>query len=111
MNRTSTAGNYLPPTSSQTPTVEQAYLAQIAVMAQKPQTAAQIKAAGDVKVKVGVLWLVGVFCTVLGGFGGVVFINTPEHAKDFWVIIGPIISAAMTGTVAYLTGDKMSSGK
>lgn len=110
MSRTSTTNNYLPPTSSQAPTMEQAYLA-LVTNAQKPQSAAQIKAAGDVKVKVGVLWLVGFFCTVLGAFGGIVFIKTPEHAKDFWVIIGPIISAAMTGTVAYLTGDKQSSGK
>lgn len=77
----------------------------------KPKTPAQIRAAGDVKVKIGVLWLVGITCSILAVFGGVVFINTPEHAKDFWVIIAPIITAGVTGTIAFLTGEKAGSGK
>ncbi|NMY90066.1 hypothetical protein [Pseudomonas oryzihabitans] len=75
----------------------------------KPRTPAAIKAAGDVTVKIGVLWLVGVTCFVLSIFGGVMFFYNPGIAKDVWVIIGPIITAALTGTLGYLSGEKNSS--
>ena len=71
-----------------------------------PGTSNEIKAHGDIKVKVGVLWLVGVICFTLSIFGCVSFVMVPDKSKDLWVIIGPIISASMTGTVAFLTGEK-----
>lgn len=79
--------------------------------ASKPKTPAQIRAAGEVKVKVGVLWLVGVTCAILSIFGGFVFLHNPEGAQDFWVIIAPIITAGVTGTIAFLTGEKAGSNK
>ena len=75
----------------------------------KPQTTAQIKAHGDVKVKLGVLWLIGVVSVILGTFGCISFLITPDKSKDLWVIIGPIISASLTGVVAFLTGEKQGS--
>ncbi|MEH7249173.1 hypothetical protein V7114_20650 [Neobacillus niacini] len=80
-------------------------------IAPKPQTVAQIKASGDVKTRIGVLWFVGIICVALIGIGGISLIKDPTSAKDVWVIIGPIISSAVTGTVAFFTGEKQGSQK
>ena len=71
-------------------------------------TTAMINAHGDVKTRIGVLWLIGVVCSllILGGF--VVIFVRPESTKDVWVIIGPIISAAISGTVSFLAGQRAS---
>lgn len=106
----SSSSSSIPSSSSAIPTDQQAWNKLIADSS-KPRTPAQIKAAGDVTVKVGVLWLVGIVCGLLGAFGCVAFIIIPEHAKDLWVIIGPIITAGLTGTLAYLTGEKSGSSK
>lgn len=111
MAGTSTSQQTIPSSSSAQPSALQAWQQKALADASKPKTPAQIRAAGDVKVKVGVLWLVGVTCSILAIFGGVVFIRTPEHAKDFWVIIAPIITAGVTGTIAFLTGEKAGSSK
>ena len=67
-----------------------------------------IKAHGEVKTRIGVLWFEGIVCSllILGGFS--VFIFRPDAAKDVWVIIGPIISAAVTGTVSFLAAERAS---
>ena len=111
MNGTSTSQQTIPSSSSAQPSELQAWQQKALADASKPKTPAQIRAAGDVKVKVGVLWLVGCTCSILAIFGGVVFIRTPEHAKDFWVIIAPIITAGVTGTIAFLTGEKAGNSK
>ena len=106
----SSSSSSIPPSSSAIPTDQQAWSKELADRS-KPRTPAQIKAAGDVAVKVGVLWLVGFVCSLLAAFGGVAFLINPEHANDLWVIIGPIITAGLTGTLAYLTGEKSGSSK
>lgn len=78
---------------------------------QKPQSTAQIKAAGEVKTRLGIIWFVGVVCVLLIIIGGAATFKDPTTAKDVWVIIGPMISSAITGTVAYFTGEKNSSAK
>jgi hypothetical protein len=99
------------PSSTRQPTVEEAYVTKIKEIPQKPQTVGQIRAAGEVKTRLGILWFVGVVCVILLIIGGSAFILNPEHAKDVWVIIGPIISSAVTGTVAYFAGEKNGSSK
>ena len=71
-------------------------------------TTGMIQAHGEVKTRIGVLWLIGVVCSllILGGFA-VIFVR-PELTKDVWVIIGPIISAAISGTVSFLAGQRAS---
>ena len=95
--------------ASTSPTQEQAYAKQLTQV--KPQTTAQIRAHGEIKIKLGVLWLVGTVSVILGTFGCISFLLTPDKSKDLWVIIGPIISAGITGVVAFLTGEKQSSSK
>lgn len=104
----SSSQQQVPPSSSRNLSNEQAWQ-KLLLENSKPKTPAQIKAAGEVKVKVGVLWLVGTTSAVLALFGGVAFFTIPEKAQDLWVIIGPIITAALTGTLGYLTGEKNSS--
>jgi len=111
MAASSTNPSSIPNSSSAQPNELQAWQQKAIADATKPKTPAQIRAAGEVKVKLGVLILVGVVCSILAGFGGYVFITTPDHAKDLWVIIAPIITAGVTGTVAFLTGEKSGSSK
>jgi hypothetical protein len=111
MAGTSTSQSSFSSSSSAQPNELQAWQQKALADAGKPKTPAQIRAAGDIKVKVGVLWLVGITCSILSIFGGIVFINTPDQAKDFWLIITPIITAGVTGTIAFLTGEKSSSNK
>jgi hypothetical protein len=106
----STSTSQVPYSSSTIPTDQQAWQ-KLLTNNSKPRTPAQIKAAGDVSVKIGVLWLVGLTCGLLVTFGCAAFIIIPNNAKDLWVIIGPIITAGLTGTLAYLTGEKSGSGK
>ncbi|MEN9491789.1 MAG: hypothetical protein RJA63_2238 [Pseudomonadota bacterium] len=39
------------------------------------------------------------------------FFWNPGDAKDLWVIIGPIITAGITGILGYLTGENSASNK
>ena len=73
------------------------------------ETTEAIKAHGDVKIRTGVLWLVGGVCGILSIGGLLAFFVRPDHAKDIWVIIGPIISAGVTGVVAFLSGERNKS--
>ena len=109
-NSSSRATIPTPPTSSASqPTQESAYYQQ--VMQAKPMTPAQIKAHGDVKTKIGVLWFIGAVCVSLIVIGGIAMIVNPEQSKDIWIIIGPILSSAIMGTIAFLTGEKMTNKK
>ena len=69
------------------------------------ETTAIIKAHGNVKISIGVLWFVGVICVILALGGIIAFIFTPDSAKDLWLIIGPIISSAIVGSITYLSGE------
>ncbi len=110
MNPSSSTATPQPLTNSSTTqlSAEQVYARQLANLT-KPQSPAQIRAHGEVKIKLGVLWLVGTVSVVLGGFGCISFLMTPDKSKDLWVIIGPIISAGVTGVVAFLTGEKQGA--
>lgn len=77
----------------------------------KPKTPAQIKANGDVKTRLGILVFLGVICVSLIIFAGVFSLRNPENTKDIWVIIGPMISSAITGTVAFFYGENTRSSK
>jgi hypothetical protein len=70
------------------------------------ETSDNIRAHGDVKARIGVLWLVGAILGILAIGGICAFFFKPDNAKDIWVIIGPIISAGITGTVAFLSGER-----
>lgn len=72
----------------------------------QPRTIKEIHAHGDVKTRIGILIFIGIATCLLiiGGF--LVFFIRPEIAKDVWVIIGPIISASITGTISYLLGER-----
>lgn len=106
----STSTPQIPKSSASAPTEVQAWQTLLAGAA-KPKSPAQIRAAGEVKVKVGVLWVVGVTTAILSIFGGAVFWAHPDSAKDIWVIIGPIITAGITGIVSFMNGEKAGASK
>ena len=64
------------------------------------QSPDHIRASGDVKTKIAIIWFVGIISGILATGGMIAFFVDSEKSKDIWVIIGPIITAAVTGTVA-----------
>lgn len=111
----STVSSTTSPTTIETPsatnTAAYEMLLKQYTSSQKPLTAAQIRANGEVKTRLGILWFVGVISVLLIAIGGISILKDPQNAKDVWVIIGPLISSAITGTVAYFTGERNSSQK
>lgn len=102
--QSSSSGTSNPQSSSATNlSAQESYLRQYVP---KPQTPAQIRASGEVSTRIGILWLIGVISVLLISIGGYSLIADPKNAKDVWVIIGPIITSAVTGTVAFFTGEK-----
>lgn len=64
----------------------------------------EIRARGEVALRIGLLWLSGaVLCLLIVGALALTFLR-PESSKDIWVIIGPILSVAVSGSVSYLAG-------
>ena len=111
MNKSGTVNIIDPPTSS---TSIEAYFAYLDVVQSlnKPKTVNQIKIEGEIRIKVGVMWVIGTATGILSFFGMLSFFMRPDISKDIWVIIGPIITAGLTGLiVAFLTGEKVSKNK
>lgn len=108
---------------SATNTPEYIALLQKYTETQKPKTPAQIRASaevtraeaeakrmdGEVRNKLVVLIIVGVITFLLSGFGCYIFVAKPEIAKDVWVVIGPIITAGISGTIGFLSGEKQGN--
>ncbi|MFE3973274.1 MULTISPECIES: hypothetical protein [unclassified Peribacillus] len=120
----STTAPSMEPSSATNTVIQEAFLKQY-IANNKPQTAAQIKATGEVKLaeaeakriegesknKSIVLYIVGIISILLALFGCTIFIVKPDISKDVWVVIGPIITAGMTGTMGFLTGEKQGAAK
>ena len=68
-------------------------------------TTAEIYARGDVTTRVVVVAgvLIIVVILVLGGL--FISYTQPDRTKDVWVIIGPLISAALSGTIGFIAGE------
>lgn len=60
----------------------------------------------DINVQLAVIIMVGVVLVILTVGGVVAFLYNSDGAKDLWVIIGPIISAAITGFIGFLAGKR-----
>jgi hypothetical protein len=46
---------------------------------------------------------------IIGGF--VVWALAPANGKDLWVIIGPIISGTLSGSIGFLAGESQAGRK
>lgn len=82
----------------------------------KPKTPAQIRAQGEVDIAQGemdmkkfVLKIIGALTALLIIIGGAAFFIRPDNYKDLWVILGPIIATAISGTIGFLSGEKQGS--
>lgn len=106
----SSTSNQNPISSSATPLDQQLFASMIADK-RKPKTRSQIKAEGDVKFKIGVLWVFAIILGPLVFFGGIIYLNDPNSGKEFWLIIMPIITASITGILGYIAGERNGSGK
>jgi ABC-type proline/glycine betaine transport system permease subunit len=72
----------------------------------KTNSSDEIYAQGDVRIRLIVVIGVFVVATVLG-VGGIWFaIAQPDKARDFWIIIGPVITAAISGSLGFLAGRR-----
>jgi len=88
-------------------TPAEAYMNQII----KPLSAAQIRAQGDVDTRLKIINIVGVVSVILALAGSAAFLIYPDKSKDLWVIIGPILSSMITGTIGFLSGEKSGANK
>lgn len=63
-----------------------------------------IRAHGEIATRKAILWFLGVTCSmlILGGF--LVIFLRPTQTKDVWVIIGPIITAAVSSAGGFFAG-------
>jgi hypothetical protein len=69
-------------------------------------TTAQMRIHGAIKTQVGALWFMGVICGILALGGVAISFQCPTAADRVWSTIGPIILAAISGTVGFLAGEK-----
>ncbi len=77
----------------------------------KSFTPRQITAAGDIRVQVTIIWIVGIIVAILA-IGAIVFtFYNPGESKNLWVIVGPIISATITGVLGFLAGKRQTNSK
>lgn len=75
------------------------------------KTTQQIKAEGEIKIKVIVLTIIGVLLAVItvGGIAGLI-INEATFGK-YWQGLQAIISGAIFGLVGFVAGQKVGSGE
>jgi len=66
----------------------------------------QVGLTRDARTQMAVVIAVAVIVLVLAVGGLLAFFYNSEHAKDLWVIIGPIISAVLSGFIAFLVGKR-----
>ena len=72
----------------------------------KQQTTEQIMARGEVGIRIKLIRLVSGILLILTIRGVAAFYFAPDRWKDFWVVIGPIISGAVAGCLGFIAGDK-----
>lgn len=108
MNKSDT---FIPPYPPSSAAGSDAYLAYIKLfndLSKKPKTLSQIKIEGKISLKKAVMWVVGIVSGILALFGMLSFFIKPDISKDIWIIIGPIITLALTGLIiVFLTGEKI----
>jgi len=74
--------------------------------AQASQSPEEIYAHGDVRTRLEIISFVKWLALLLVAGGIAVWIWSPEKAKDFWLIIGPIISGSVSGVIGFVTGER-----
>lgn len=65
-----------------------------------------ITAQGNVMIRITTIIVVGVIVLALLVGGLYAHITDPTHAKDLWLIIGPIMAGALSGLVGIEIGQK-----
>jgi hypothetical protein len=78
---------------------------------QASQSPEEIYAHGDVKTRLEIISFVKWLTLVLVAGGVAAWVWNPDKAKDFWLIIGPIISGSVSGVIGFVTGERQSSRK
>src|SRR5438874_1840829 len=77
-----------------------------------PQTSTEeILARGDIDIRLQLIRLVFWVVLLLTVAGVAAFFVYPDRFKDFWVVIGPIISGAVVGALGYVAGEKRALGR
>lgn len=74
----------------------------------KPKTAAQIKASGDSRNKTILISAMLAILALIILFAGLLYLINKDGGKEFTNFFMPVITAIITGTLGYLSGDKSS---
>ena len=75
------------------------------------KTPAHIEAEGNIQIRMSVIKWIGILCAILAIGGLIAYCIYPDKAKDIWVIVGPILSGAITGMIGFLAGERNASRK
>jgi hypothetical protein len=70
------------------------------------QTPELATALGNIRVRMTAIIIAGILALVLLSSGLVAIFTNHPQAKDFWLIIGPIISGAVSGLIGFEIGQK-----
>ncbi len=69
-------------------------------------TATLVHEQGEVKTRMAILLFAGVINVLLIAGGLIAYFVNPDKAKDLWLIIGPIITASVSGITGYFLGHR-----
>lgn len=88
--------------SSESLSIEQLY----EIMMRMPFSKPELKAFGDLRIRLSIIRWVAAITIILVLIGGATIFISRDYIKDVWVIIGPIISSAISVTVTAFFGDR-----
>lgn len=73
---------------------------------QKNSSSRETDAKGENRIRFAIVIGVFVVATILGAGGVWIAIVQPDRARDTWIIIGPVITAAISGSLGFLAGRR-----
>ena len=67
-------------------------------------TATRLSVENDEKAKILAICFVGFIAMLLTVAGAISFFVAPDRSKDVWVIVGPILTGAISGLLGFWAG-------
>jgi hypothetical protein len=64
----------------------------------------QLATESDARAKILTIRFVGFTAMLLAAAGAVSFFVAPDRSKDVWVIVGPILTGAISGMLGFWAG-------
>ena len=69
-----------------------------------PNPTARLLVENDAKARILAIYFVGFITMLLTVAGAISFFVAPDRSKDVWVIVGPILTGAISGLLGFWAG-------